>query len=500
MVDDVLRRRCVGRLADRLLHEGAKPVEQQRSIPAYGVAHPPGDRSRPLNAVQREDPLSAVRARRRAGFRGPGRREHFRLRLCCDQAGRVVVDRFGKRVEHRVLSRPGHHEVVWRRPECGADRLRAVLGQPEPVLGVVSRMVSQRPCDPEDQVVARLVGKQQRRSGLEEGGGIFEAANVHPRIVGTRATTIRQPVILDRTIARMLPAVPKPLVHLLAQRYIAGPTLEDACRVVRAANAEHKLATIDVLGEEVARDEEARAIAGAYRDVFETIERQGLDSNVSVKLTGLGLKLDYGLCRENLESVVREAARSDNFVRIDMEDSSTTDDTLRLYRELREAGHENVGVVLQAYLRRTIDDIRSLADLRPSVRICKGIYVEPPELAYQGHEEVRANFVRALEALLDAGCYVGVATHDEWLVDEGRRIVARRGLGRDDYEFQMLYGVAEPLGNRLVGEGHRLRIYVPFGEHWYAYSLRRLQENPKIAGYIAADTLGRLVPRRNGSA
>jgi proline dehydrogenase len=307
-------------------------------------------------------------------------------------------------------------------------------------------------------------------------------------------------VILDRTIARMLPAVPKPVVHMLAQRYIAGPTLEDACRVVRAANAENKLATIDVLGEEVARDDETRAIAGAYRDVFETIERQGLDSNVSVKLTGLGLKLDYALCRENLESVVREAERSDNFVRIDMEDSSTTDDALRLYRELREAGHENVGVVLQAYLRRTIDDIRSLADLRPSVRICKGIYVEPPELAYQGYEEVRANFVRALEALLDGGCYVGIATHDEWLVDEGRRIVARRGLGRDDYEFQMLYGVAEQLGDQLVGDGHRLRIYVPFGEHWYAYSLRRLQENPKIAGYIAADTLGRLVPRRNGSA
>jgi proline dehydrogenase len=236
----------------------------------------------------------------------------------------------------------------------------------------------------------------------------------------------------------MLPAVPKPLVHMLAQRYIAGPTLEDACRVVKTANAQHKLATIDVLGEEVARDDEARAIAGAYRDVFETIERQGLDSNVSVKLTGLGLKLDYDLCRENLESVVREAAHRNNFVRIDMEDSSTTDDTLRLYRELREAGHENLGVVLQAYMRRTLDDIRPLAD--------------------------------------------------------------RRGLGRDEYEFQMLYGIAEPLGNRLVREGHRLRIYVPFGEHWYAYSLRRLQENPKIAGYIAADTLGRLVPRRNGSA
>jgi proline dehydrogenase len=298
----------------------------------------------------------------------------------------------------------------------------------------------------------------------------------------------------------MLPAVPKPVVHLLAQRYIAGPTLEDACREVEEANRQGKLATIDVLGEEINRDEEAQAIAQAYRDVFETIERRKLDSNVSVKLTGLGLKLDYELCRENLEAVAREAARRDNFVRIDMEDSSTTDDTLQLYRELREAGHENLGIVLQAYLRRTIDDIRSLADLQPSVRICKGIYVEPPELAYGGHEEVRTNFLRALEALLDAGCYVGIATHDEWLVSEGRRIVARRELGRDEYEFQMLLGVAEQLGDRLVREGHRLRIYVPFGEHWYAYSLRRLQENPKIAGYIAADTLGRLVPRRNGSA
>ena len=298
----------------------------------------------------------------------------------------------------------------------------------------------------------------------------------------------------------MLPVVPKPVVHLLAQRYIAGPTLEDACREVEAANRLGKLATIDVLGEEINRDEEAQAIAQAYRDVFETIEGRELDSNVSVKLTALGLKLDYELCRENLESVVREAARRDNFVRIDMEDSSTTDETLRLYRELREAGHENVGIVLQAYLRRTIDDVRSLADLQPSVRICKGIYVEPPELAYQDYEEVRTNFLRALEALLDAGCYVGIATHDEWLVSEGRRIVSRRGLGRDEYEFQMLLGVAERLGDRLVREGHRLRIYVPFGEHWYAYSLRRLQENPKIAGYIAADTLGRFVPRRNGSA
>jgi proline dehydrogenase len=304
--------------------------------------------------------------------------------------------------------------------------------------------------------------------------------------------------ILDRAIVRLLPAVPRPVVRRISERYIAGTELEDACRVVERLNAEGKLATIDVLGEEIRSDEEARAIAHTYEDVFSTIERQGLDSNVSVKPTALGLKLGYDLFRENLDLVVRRAAESANFVRIDMEDSSTTDDTLRMYRALLEAGHDNVGVVLQASLRRTVADIAALADLKPSVRLCKGIYVEPEEIQFRDFEAVRANFVRSLEALLDAGCYVGIATHDEWLLEEGKRVVAERGLGRDEYEFQMLLGVRERLGDALVREGHRLRIYVPFGRHWYAYSLRRLQENPKIAGYIAADTLGRLVPRRNG--
>ena len=296
----------------------------------------------------------------------------------------------------------------------------------------------------------------------------------------------------------MLPAVPRPLVHRLAGRYIAGATIADACRVVEALNSRGQLATIDVLGEELARPDDARAIAAAYRDVLETIEARGLDSTVSVKPTALGLNLAYDLCRENLLSVVEEAGRRGNFVRIDMEDATTTDETLRLYRELRGQGHGNVGVVLQAYLRRTLDDIDSLADLRPNVRLCKGIYVEPEEIAFQGYEEVRANFLRALEALLDSGCYVGIATHDERLVDEGRRIVGRRGLRPEEYEFQMLLGVTERLGARLVGEGHRLRVYVPFGEQWYAYSLRHLQENPRMAGYIAADTVGRLLPGRNG--
>jgi proline dehydrogenase len=305
--------------------------------------------------------------------------------------------------------------------------------------------------------------------------------------------------IFDRAIVRMLPAVPRPLVQKLSERYIAGPELKDARETVRRLNAEGKLATIDVLGEEITNEDEAAAIVRSYLDVFADIEHCGLDSNVSVKLTALGLNLDYDICRADLRAVVEDAASRGNFVRIDMEDSSTTDDTLRLYRELREQGYDNVGVVLQAMLRRTHDDIVALADLKPSVRLCKGIYLEPPELAYQDFEEVRASYVRALETLLDAGSYVGIATHDEWLLDEGRRLVAERGLSLDEYEFQMLLGVRPRLGDELVREGHRLRIYVPFGRHWYAYSLRRLQENPKIAGYIAADTFGRLIGRRNGA-
>jgi proline dehydrogenase len=305
--------------------------------------------------------------------------------------------------------------------------------------------------------------------------------------------------ILDRALVTLLPAVPKPVVRRLAGRYIAGAALEDAVDVVRELNGEGKLATVDVLGEEITSLDDARAIAGAYHDVFETIDREGLDSNVSVKLTGLGLNLSLDVCRENLDSLVTDAAARDSFVRIDMEDSSTTSDTLRLYRELREAGHERVGIVLQATLKRTLADVDALADLRPNVRLCKGIYVEPQEIAFRDPEAVRENFLRVLDALLDAGCYVGVATHDDVLIERGRQAVAERGLGRDEYEFQMLLGVRPELGDELVREGHRLRIYVPFGTHWYRYSLRRLQENPKIAGYVAADTVSRLLhPRRNG--
>jgi proline dehydrogenase len=298
----------------------------------------------------------------------------------------------------------------------------------------------------------------------------------------------------DRAIVRLLPAVPRPVVKRFSSRYIAGEELADASRVVGRLNAAGKLATVDVLGEEIVDRHEAEAITRAYLDALAEIERAGLDANVSVKPTGLGLKLDLGLCRANLERVVRAAAGRGNFVRIDMEDASTTDDTLGLYRELRGVGLDNLGVVLQASLRRTLADVRALADLRPNVRVCKGIYVEDESIQFRDFDAVRASFVQVLEELLATDCYVGIATHDEWLIAEGRRLAEGR-----PHEFQMLLGVRAHLGDELVREGRKLRIYVPYGRHWYAYSLRRLQENPKIAGYVAADTFSRLLPGRRST-
>jgi proline dehydrogenase len=300
--------------------------------------------------------------------------------------------------------------------------------------------------------------------------------------------------IYDRAIVRLLPAVPRPVVRRISSRYIAGTELSDAAAAVSRLNGAGMTATVDVLGEEIATPAEARAIAAAYCEVLAAIERERLDATVSVKPTGLGLHVDRALCRELLEQVVADARSRGNFVRIDMEDSSTTGETLALYRGLRERGHENVGIVLQAYLRRTAADVASLADLRPNVRLCKGIYVESLAVAFRDPEQVRASYVALLERLLDQGSIVGIATHDEWLIERALEQVVQRRLEREQYEFQMLLGVREDRRDALVRAGHRLRVYVPFGRHWYAYSLRRLQENPSIAGYIAGDTLRRLLP------
>ena len=309
-----------------------------------------------------------------------------------------------------------------------------------------------------------------------------------------RAYNRRALALFDRAIARMLPAVPRPVVRRLSGRYIAGEDLAEACAVVRRLNEGGKKATLDVLGEESESREEALAIRAEYEQALERFEAEGLDANVSVKLTGLGLKLDPALCGESVRALVRASAETGRFLRIDMEDSTTTTATLDLYRELRAEGLENVGIVLQAMLRRTMDDVQALVPLRPNVRVCKGIYLEPAEVAYQGYDTVRFSFAEAVAALFDGGAKVAIASHDDWVVSEVLALIEERGLGFDRYEFQLLLGVREELADELVREGHTVRIYVPYGRQWYEYSLRRLQENPRIAGYVAADTLRRLRP------
>jgi proline dehydrogenase len=300
--------------------------------------------------------------------------------------------------------------------------------------------------------------------------------------------------VADQAIVRLLPAVPRSIVQRLSAPYIAGPTLEDARSLVARLNAEGKLATVDVLGEEVRQASEAEAVAAAYHAALDALAGDRLDANVSVKLTALGLELDVDLCRSLLFTVVADAAARGIFVRIDMEHSGCTDDTLRLYRELREAGRDNVGIVLQSYLRRTLSDVGDLADLRPSVRLCKGIYVEPASIAYTGRQQIRDNLLLALDALLEGGSYVAVATHDELLIE--RSLERFAGMEPDAYELQMLLGVREDRATELVEGGHRLRVYVPYGDRWYEYSLRRLQENPAVAGMVAKATLLRVVPGR----
>ncbi len=280
----------------------------------------------------------------------------------------------------------------------------------------------------------------------------------------------------------------------LSDRYIAGPELADAVETIRRLNEVGKKATLDVLGEAVETPDEALSVRAEYEEAMKAIESEGLDANVSVKLTALGLKVDHELCAESVRSLARQAAEHNRFVRIDMEDSSTTTATLDLYRRLRSEGFENLGIVLQAMLRRTLDDVLELGELEPNVRVCKGIYVEPAEIAYQGEEAVRFAFVETMAALWEGGAKVAVATHDDALVARALELIEERALGPERYEFQLLLGVREELADELLRGGHTVRIYVPYGRKWYEYSLRRLQENPKIAGYAARDILRRLRP------
>jgi len=297
--------------------------------------------------------------------------------------------------------------------------------------------------------------------------------------------------LLNKLVVTMMPLVPKPLVRNVANRYIAGESLAEAVQLVRQLNQKKMMATLDVLGEFITKKEEAEATVAEYLDALEAIDREKIDSNISIKLTAFGLKLDFDFCLANVRRLVQRAQELNNFVRIDMEDSTCTADTLRIYDTLRR-DFSNVGAVIQAYMRRSLADIRGLMQngTPANFRICKGIYVEPRAIAYKNRELINKNYTFLLHEMLRHNAYVGIATHDERLVWDAMRLVDEMKLPRDQYEFQMLLGVDEELRDSIVHAGHRLRVYVPFGKSWYAYSVRRLQENPQIAGYVLQNFFG----------
>jgi proline dehydrogenase len=289
--------------------------------------------------------------------------------------------------------------------------------------------------------------------------------------------------IINKILAWTLPLVPKFIVGFFSKRYIAGSTIEDAIDKIREFNNRGIMATVDILGEEIRKKENALIVVDQYKEVLQAIETHKLDSNISIKPTHLGLKIDKEFCFNNIKSIVEEAQKYKNFVRIDMEDYTCTTDTIEIYLRLTEH-YNNVGVVIQSYLRRTIDDVNTLVTYQANLRLCKGIYDEPRRVAYKNRVIINENFKYALEKLLEAGCYVGIATHDEELVWHALTQIDRFNLKKEEYEFQMLLGVTEGLRDILVSAGHRLRVYVPYGKHWYAYSMRRLKENPNIARSI----------------
>jgi len=300
--------------------------------------------------------------------------------------------------------------------------------------------------------------------------------------------------MINRLIANTLPLLPKRFVWLFSRTYIAGEDVDAAMEACRALNIDGIKTTIDILGEFIRSLDEARKNRDEYLALIETAQDAGIDGSYSVKPTMFGLLIDAEACYAYIRDIVSKAADYDNFIRIDMEDSGCVDPEIDLFRRLKAEFPRSVGLVLQAYLRRTRSDLENLMDLHTSevplnFRLCKGIYAEPRRIAFQRHEEINSHFLEDLEFMLQKGVYPGIATHDRALVDGALELIGRYQVPRDRYEFQMLYGVTPELRRSIVNAGHTMRVYVPYGRHWFGYSTRRLKENPKIVSSIAKSLL-----------
>ncbi|HEX5834099.1 MAG TPA: proline dehydrogenase family protein [Pyrinomonadaceae bacterium] len=276
----------------------------------------------------------------------------------------------------------------------------------------------------------------------------------------------------------------------LTTRFVAGESIDEAVSHIRAINAEHCSASFDHLNESVGSDEEAEAEVVEYLNILEQITETGIDSNVSIKLTQFGLGLDPELAYRNARRVVEDAHRRGNFVRVDMEDSSVTQATIDIFKRLRaEFDMNTVGIVLQSYLHRTYADAQELVKIPARIRICKGAYLEPPEVAFPDKKDVDANYVKVMQLLLSSGIYHGIATHDPKMIDATIDFVAREKIGKEKFEFQMLFGVRRNVQRQLARDGYNVRIYVPYGKHWYPYFMRRLAERPANVWFVLKNVL-----------
>ncbi len=286
---------------------------------------------------------------------------------------------------------------------------------------------------------------------------------------------------LNSTIIKMVELFPESFIYLFASRYIAGETLNDAVKLVRDLNSKNILATMDVLGEDTTNIDEANSAVQEALRVLDTIYNEKLNSTLSIKLTQIGLKLDYNLCLENMKKILHRAKELNNYIEIDMEDSSCTLDTIRIFRDLRKE-YSNCGMVMQAYLRKAENYLKDNLDVlkSSSVRLCKGIYNEPSEIAFKGKQEIRENYLRLLEFLFSENIYVGIATHDIKLINGAKELIKKYKKKTNEYEFQMLLGVKVDLRDKLAEGNYNVRVYVPYGKHWYKYSIRRMKENPEL--------------------
>jgi len=291
-------------------------------------------------------------------------------------------------------------------------------------------------------------------------------------------------IVINKTLTSILTLFPKFIIQKPAMRYVAGETWEEAIQEVQKLNSIGFLTTLDILGEHSTTVEEIEKVKNRYLKLFDIIEKKKLNCTISLKLTHLGLGYFTSLAEENLFEILEKAKEYNNFLRIDMENSPYTDETIRLFKKCRDLYH-NIGIAFQSYLKRSEEDLTQLFRKDLNVRICKGIYHESPDIAFQNREKIRQNFIQLVQIGLETNTYIAIATHDLYLIDSLETWIVNKGIKKSRYEFQVLYGV--PMRGRLeslLSAGHKVRIYIPFGNDWYSYAIRRLEENPHMALYI----------------